>query len=666
MCGIAGIVNLDTGEPISESDLHRMAAMLEHRGPDDRGILCGEVFGFAHTRLSIIDIAGGRQPIHNEDKSVWVVFNGEIFNYIELRSLLEGKGHRFYTHTDTEVIVHLYEEYGEQFVTRLNGQFAIALWDMRQRKLLLLRDRPGILPLFYAEHRGRLYFASEMKSLMAGMRKAPEFDPMALDQVMTFWSVLPPRTPFKGIRTLAPGQMMAVENGRISIRSYWDWTFAGPGEYLPGSERALADQLHELLYDATLIRLRSDVPVGAYLSGGLDSSILASLIDSFGDIRLKTFSISFPGSNLDESEYQEQAVRQLSSEHSSVACRPEDVAGQFMRAMWHIESPILRTAPVPMGILSGLVRAQGYKVVLTGEGADEVFGGYDIFKEAKIRGFWARYPQSRIRPLLLKRLYPYLDISKDQAQGYLQSFFGIGLDAPDAAHFSHLPRWTTTAKCKAFYSKGLVDELRDIDAYAELMTGLPANIGSWHAFNRGQYIEAKTLMAGYLLSSQGDRMLMQNSIEGRFPYLDHRVIEFANALHPNCKMKVLREKYLLKQAMKGRIPESILERHKQPYRAPDADSFRDSQKAAFVGELLDGDAVVRAGIFDPQKVRMLHRKVLAGRVSSVKDNMAFIGVLSTQAVHKLFIEDFSVNIDGRSEGQHDNPSNSVYGVSHVG
>lgn len=666
MCGIAGIVNLTVAEPIRESDLHRMAAMLDHRGPDDRGILCGEMFGFAHTRLSIIDLAGGHQPIHNEDKSVWVVFNGEIFNYIELRSLLEGKGHRFYTHTDTEVIVHLYEEYGEQFVTRLNGQFAIALWDMRRRRLLLLRDRPGILPLFYSEYRGKLYFASEMKSLMAGIRKPPEIDPMALDQIMTFWSVLPPCTPFKEIKTLAPGQMMIVEDGRVAIRSYWEWTFAEPGEYHSGSEEELADQLRELLHDATLIRLRSDVPVGAYLSGGLDSSILASLIDSFGDIRLKTFSIGFPGSNLDESEYQDEAVRQLSSEHCSVACRPENVAENFMRAMWHIESPILRTAPVPMGILSGLVRAQGYKVVLTGEGADEVFGGYDIFKEAKIRRFWARYPQSRIRPLLLKRLYPYLDISRDQAQGYLQSFFGVGLDAPDAAHFSHLPRWTTTAKCKAFYSKGLIEELRDVDAYAALMESLPTNIGSWHEFNRGQYIESKTLMAGYLLSSQGDRMLMQNSIEGRFPYLDHRVIEFANALNPKYKMSVLREKYLLRKAMKGRIPESILERHKQPYRAPDADSFRDRKAAAFIDELLSEDAVKQAGLFDPLKVAMLHKKVLAGRASSAKDNMAFIGVLSTQAVHKLFIEDFFTNIDGHAEKQLDNPRNRDYGVSHVG
>lgn len=665
MCGIAGIVNLGHTERVSERDLHRMAAMLGHRGPDDRAILIGDGFGFAHTRLSIIDLSGGRQPIHNEDQTVWVVFNGEIFNYVELRESLESKGHRFYTHTDTEVIVHLYEEFGDDFVVHLNGQFAIGLWDVRQKRLILVRDRPGILPLYYAERHGKLYFASEIKALLSGMREVPVMDPIAVDQIFTFWSIVPPKTPFKNINTLAPGQILTADDGRINVRSYWDWTYALPGEYRFGSITALADELRGLLHDATRIRLRSDVPVGAYLSGGLDSSILASLIDSHGDVRLRTFSITFPGSNLDESDYQEQAVRGLSSEHSRVACMPSDIARQFMDAMWHIESPILRTAPIPMGILSAFVRSQGYKVVLTGEGADEVFGGYDLFKEAKIRHFWARHPDSRLRPLLLKRLYPYLDISQEQSMGYLQSFFGVGLNDPGVAYFSHLPRWVMTARCKTFYSEGMSRSLTD-DPYAVLSASLPDAISGWHPFNRGQYVEAKTLMSGYLLSSQGDRMLMKNSVEGRFPYLDHRVIEFANSLDPKLKMKALKEKYLLKEAMRGRIPPAILERYKQPYRAPDADSFRDPAAASYVDDLLDPAAIRRCGIFDPAKVGLLVRKIRSGRVSSAKDNMAFIGILSTQAINKLFIEDHCVNIDGYAENQVANLGNSTFGVSHVG
>ena len=665
MCGIAGIVNLTATAAVSKRDLLRMAAMLEHRGPDDRAILCSDMFGLAHTRLSIIDLAGGRQPIHNEDRTVWVVFNGEIFNYIELRKLLQAKGHRFYTHTDTEVLVHLYEEYGDRFVEQLNGQFAIALWDTRKRRLLLVRDRPGILPLFYTEQDGKLFFGSEIKSLLAGTGKPASLDSVALDQIMTFWSVLPPRTAFEGIRTLAPGQMMIVEDGRSQISEYWKWSFARPGEYHVGNEKQLAEELNALLYDATMIRLRSDVPVGAYLSGGLDSSILASLIDGAGDIRLKTFSIAFPGSKLDESEYQDQAVKQLSSEHSRISCTSDDIAAGFMRAMWHIESPILRTAPIPMGILSGLVRSEGYKVVLTGEGADEVFGGYDLFKEAKIRQFWARFPDSARRPLLLKRLYPYLDLSKDQAQGYLQAFFGVGLDTPELPHFAHLPRWITTAKCKAFYSDNMHGRLNE-DPYSTLTATLPDGMNAWHPFNKGQYIEAKTLMSGYLLSSQGDRMLMENSVEGRFPYLDHRVIEFANGLDPRLKMKVLREKHLLREAMKDRIPRAILERHKQPYRAPDADSFRGEKSAVYVAELLDEDAINRCGMFDPSKVRLLHKKVKSGRANSAKDNMAFVGILSTQALQKLFVDEFSVNIDGYADKQLEGFQNNVCGVSHVG
>ena len=665
MCGIAGIVNLTTTAPISDRDLGRMAAMLDHRGPDDRATLSGDMFGLAHTRLSIIDLAGGGQPIHNEDRSVWVVFNGEIFNYIELRELLLAKGHKFYTHSDTEVIVHLYEEYGDGFVGHLNGQFAIALWDSVKRRLVLVRDRPGILPLFYCTHEGRLWFGSEIKAVLAGIGKAPSLDPIALDHIMTFWSVLPPRTVFRGIETLAPGEMMVVENGQCSKRRYWDWTFSQPGEYAIGSEDALADQLRELLLDATVIRLRSDVPVGAYLSGGLDSSILASLIDGIGDVKLRTFSITFPGSELDESVYQDQVIAQLSSQHSRVVCRPDDIAAEFLRTVWHTESPILRTAPVPMGILSGLVRDQGYKVVLTGEGADEVFGGYDIFKEGKIRQFWARRPASALRPRLLKRLYPYLDLSKAQALDYLQTFFGVGLDAPHVPHFAHLPRWATTAKCKAFYSDEMNAGLR-ADPYAALESILPADIGRWSSFNQAQYIEAKTLMSGYLLSSQGDRMLMKNSIEGRFPYLDHRVIEFANRLDPRLKMKVLREKYLLKRAMRDRVPGAILERHKQPYRAPDSDSFRAGDNAAYVDDLLAPDYVRDCGYFDPQKVALLRKKLAKGLISSAKDNMALVGILSTQALHKLFIEDFSVNIDRQAESRSQIRDNNVQEVCHVG
>lgn len=644
MCGIAGIYDFSGGSAPTEHDLRPMIARLHHRGPDGEGFYVNDRIGLAHARLSIIDLAGGAQPIRNETGSVWVVFNGEIFNYVELRDALEKQGHRFYTRSDTEVLVHLYEEEGEAFVNRLNGQFAIALWDSAARKLLLIRDRPGILPLYYATRGGRIWFASEVKALLPALGESPTLDPAGLDQLMTFWSTVGAQTVFKGIQQVLPGQMLVVTERGVQPKTYWDWTFPEtPDAYRDGPVDRLADALHDLLVDATQIRLRSDVPVGAYLSGGLDSSILVSIIRRFGDATLRTFSIGFADAELDESSFQQEMVAQLGTDHSEVRCTNDDIADQFPETVWAGESPMLRTAPVPMKLLSELAHRSNYRVVLTGEGADEVFGGYDLFKEAKIRRFWSHYPQSRLRPTLLKRLYPYLDLSKTQGLVYLQNFFGVGLDQPDAAHFSHLPRWDTTARTKDFLTADFRARGED-QAVATLLRSLPPAISRWHPFNRAQHLEAKTLMAGYLLSSQGDRMLMANSVEGRFPYLDHRVIEFANTLHPNVKMKVLTEKYLLKRAFGRYLPPRILARHKQPYRAPDIAAFFGRRTPEFVHELLGAATVRRYGYFDYEKVRRLIEKIRAGRTIGFKDNMAFVAILSTQIWHHLFVERFKDNL----------------------
>lgn len=642
MCGITGLYNLTSTTPIPHELLEKMIGMLHHRGSDGVGFYKREQVGLAHARLSIIDIEGGNQPVYNEDKTVWVIFNGEIFNYIELRKDLEKKGHVFYTRSDTEVIVHLYEEYGHDFVQYLNGQFAIALWDEKKDKLLLVRDRVGIHPLFYTEKDGRLIFASEIKAILPACNEKPGLNISALDQLMTFWSPVSPNTMFEGVYEVPPGQMMVVHNGKINKHHYWDWKFPVDGVYQAGSEETLAGELHDLLIDATRIRLRSDVPVGAYLSGGLDSSVLVSIIDHYGNVPLRTFSIGFDDNSLDESSYQKELIQHLQTDHSSIRCGYSDVADQFVNAIWHTEAPILRTAPVPMGILSGLVNDQGYKVVLTGEGADEVLGGYDIFKEAKIRQFWAQQPESKIRPLLLKRLYPYLNLSQAQSQAYLQNFFGAGIDQPETSYFSHIPRWTTTAKCKEFFSDNVKQQLAN-NAIETIAGSFPKAMGKWHTFNRSQYIEAKSLMAGYLLCSQGDRMLMQHSVEGRFPFLDHRVIEFANTLHPKIKMKVLNEKYLLKKAMGKYLPRSIVKRYKQPYRAPDIPAFFNTKVPDYVQELLSENILTRYGYFDAGRVSRLVKKIKAGRAIGYKDNMALVGVLSTQVWHYHFVENYEKN-----------------------
>ncbi len=645
MCGISGIAALSMQTKISEKDVYSMLPSLHHRGPDGRGVYLdtNQRVGLGHTRLSIIDLAGGVQPMHNEDRTVWITFNGEIFNYIELRRTLIKEGHSFYTHSDTEVIVHAYEQYGDDFVQHLNGQFAIALWDSGRQRLLLVRDRVGILPFFYTRQGDRLLFASEIKALLPQLPEAPRISAAALDQIFTFWAPRSPNTLFEDIFEVSPGHMLVLENGSLRESVYWDWRFPEHSDYQQGSDTDLAEQLYDLLADATSIRLRADVPVGAYLSGGLDSSALVALIRRHSDTPLKTFSIGFEDQSLDESAFQKQMIEHLGVENSRIFCQNSDIAENFPDTIFHAETAILRTAPTPMRQLSGLVRASGYKVVLTGEGADEALGGYDLFKEAKIRQFWARHPQSEWRPLLLKALYPYLETSGSQTKAYLNNYYSIGLETPNQPGFSHLTRWFTTSQCKVFFSRELNAKLRE-NAADLLSEQLPAAFGNWHSFNRAQYLEAKTLMGSYLLCSQGDRMLMANSVEGRFPFLDHRVIEFANRLNPRLKMRVLNEKYLFKQAMKSQLPRQILERHKQPYRAPDIPAFFSAHPPDYMDDLLSEEKLKRYGYFDAQKVGFLLRKASRGSSIAYKDNMALVGVLSTQLCHHFFIEQFSQTV----------------------
>lgn len=639
MCGIAGIAALAGGRQASRAELESMVDRLAPRGPDGRGFLLRPEVGLGHARLSIIDLEGGQQPISNEDATVWTVFNGEIFNYLELRAELEARGHRFRTSTDTEVIVHLYEEHGEDFVHHLNGQFAIALWDEPRRKLLLVRDRPGILPLYYTRSEGRLLFASEVKALLPVLPHTPALNPQALDQLMTFWAPLSPNTLFEGVHEVSPGEMVVVRDGALARRCYWDWEFpTSAADYLEDSEESLVEQLREALIDATRIRLRADVPVGAYLSGGLDSSSITALIHRHSDTPLRTFSIGFEDESLDEAVFQRAMIEHLQADHSSIRCSGEDIARHFVDTVHRTEAPILRTAPVPMALLSGLVRSQGYKVVLTGEGADEVLGGYDIFKEGKIRQFWARRMDSSWRPLLLKKLYPYLDITQRQGLGYLRQFFGRDLQLAHLPWFAHVPRWTTTSMCKEFFSAELAAQLRGQDPIGQLEAALPAQIRQWHPFNQSQYIEAKLLMGGYLLCSQGDRMLMANSVEGRFPFLDHRLIEFAARLHPKWKMRGLNEKYLLKKAMAPYLPAGIVNRHKQPYRAPNVSSFLTRPGLELMDDYLSRSMIHRYGYFDPSRVERLVKKAKLGRAIGHKDNMALVGILSTQVWHHVFVE----------------------------
>jgi asparagine synthase (glutamine-hydrolysing) len=645
VCGIAGFGGPDVRPETARPLLQRMIHTLAHRGPDGYGFHAEDGIGLAHARLSIIDLATGDQPIRNPRGTVWTVFNGEIFNYVELRRELEAEGRVFYTQSDTEVIVHLYDRDGDRFVERLNGQFAIALWDGERRRLVLARDRAGIRPLYLARAAGRLWFASETKALLAVLPQCATLDPRGLAETFATWSPIEPHTAYRGIESLPPGHLLTIEHdGRDTLRRYWDWTFpdaaeTAPARY-PSSVDAAAAELRALLIDAVRLQLRADVPVGAYLSGGLDSSGIVAMIRGFTDTPVRTFSVAFEDGEFDESEHQMAMVRHLGTDHTTLRCTRRDIGEAFPRLIRHTETPVLRTAPVPLMLLAGSVREHGYKVVLTGEGADEVFGGYDLFKEAKIRRFWARQPQSTLRPRLLQRLYGYLPNTSSKSSpvrnpAFAQTFFGQGMQHLRRPIFAHVPRWTTSQRALGLLSADVRAQIGAFDPLDAFEATLPANIRDWSPLAQDQYVEAKSLLAGYLLSSQGDRVAMANSIEGRFPYLDHRVIEFANRLPPSFKIRGMTEKYLLRRALADLLPDDIVQRTKQPYRAPDSTSFFfDGEPLDYVADLMSETSLRAAGWFDAAAVGRLFEKCRAGRATGFADNQAFVGVLSTMLLDR--------------------------------
>ena len=390
MCGIAGLVNFNEKESW-EAVLNPMLRSMHHRGPDATGVYHSDAAGLGHARLSIIDLGGGHQPIRNETGDIWIVFNGEIFNYPELTEMLVKKGHHFYTQSDTEVIVHLYEEHGSDLFRHLNGQFAIAIWDQRRRSLLLGRDRMGIRPLFYHHTGNRLHFASEIKALLTDPRIPRRLSRQTLADVFTGWTPVDPLTAFEQIYQLPPGHFAVFDNNGLKLERYWQLDFSEAHQNR--TEAQWAEEMAALLLDAARIRLRADVPVGAYLSGGIDSTYISTLVKNHFNNKLNTFSVQFSDKRFDESSFQKTALSAIRTEHRAVQCTDEDIGELFPQVVWHAEVPTIRTAPTPLMMLSGLVRGSDFKVVLTGEGADEIFAGYNIFKEAKIRRFWARHPR---------------------------------------------------------------------------------------------------------------------------------------------------------------------------------------------------------------------------------------------------------------------------------
>jgi len=643
MCGIVGQIG---PQACGERQLLRMMGMLTHRGPDESGVLIADKVSWGHLRLSIVDLQSGQQPMSTHDGRYWVVFNGEIFNHLELRQELEHLGHTFITRSDTEVLLNSYREWGFSCLDRFNGQWAFALWDSQTDAFFLARDRWGVRPLFYTflPDRKTLLFASEMKALLADERVPREWNHQALRDILICWTSESDRTPIKSIQQLPPGAYISIKEGEFEIQRWWQPDYSPDCVEWNRSEQSWCEELRATLASACKIRLRADVPVGAYLSGGIDSSIISLLTRNHHQNQLKTFSISFADSAVDESKYQHLMAEYLGTTHRETSITRQSISKSFAECVWHAETPIYRTAPVPMLYLSRLVRDSGVKVVLTGEGADELLGGYDQFKEDKIRRFWARNPNSAWRKRLLEHLEPNIPRTGTRARHFWYAFYQAGLDKTESSGYSHHLRWRNGMSLLQILSddfQSRADESAgspDGDWIQHIESTVPEGFERWPSLSKAQYWESRQLLSGYLLSSQGDRMAMANSVEGRYPFLDIEFYKVARRMPPHLKLNVLMEKYILKKTFAKDLPGEIIRRMKYPYRALDSVALYDGPSRERLNDSLSPESVRRHGLFKPEAISKLTARVSNSPEPSARDNMALVIAYSSHVFHDRFIE----------------------------
>ena len=604
MCGIAGFAeNGDFRAHAGQNEadfhlVHGMCDVIRHRGPDDEGIHVEPGVGIGMRRLSIIDLSTGHQPIHNEDGTVWVVFNGEIYNFRQLRRELEAAGHCFYTSSDTEVIVHAYEAWGESAFARLRGMFAIALWDRRASTLLLARDRAGIKPLHYTQTGSRLFFASEMKSLLAAGAVEPEIDLEALDHYLSFLYTPRDRSMFKGVCKLPPGHLLRWRHGRSEISRYWsiaaDTAFAG-------TEHEAATELRRILAGAVESHMISDVPLGAFLSGGVDSSIVVGLMAAASATPVRTFSIGFDEPQFDELEHARAVATRFGTEHHEFVVRP-DALSILDRLVAHFDEPFADSSAIPTWYVSQMAR-QHVTVVLSGDGGDELFGGYDRYlPHPRVARFDAApLPGRRAAAAVIWPLLPHGALGKNFLRHVARDDDGRYLDS--IAFFQPDEK-------RALYSSALARSLSGTDAEATLarhferFARLPRN-------DRVMRFDFETYLPEDVLTKV-DRMSMAHSIESRVPLLDNEVIDFAARLPATMKIRNGRRKHVLKRAVADLLPESILDRRKQGFGVPLAAWFRGGLTDIF-SDVLRSPRARQRGYFEPVAVDRVLDEHLAGR-----------------------------------------------------
>ena len=595
MCGIAGIVDLGGG-PIAPGELRRMCDVMRHRGPDDEGIYLGAGAGLGMRRLSIIDLDTGRQPIHNEDKTVWVVLNGEIYNFRELRKDLARRGHAFSTQTDTETIVHLYEEYGDRCVDHLRGMFAFALWDETRRRLLLARDRLGVKPLYYAEISGRLVFASELKALLELPEVEPEIDWPAAAHLFTFLTTPVSESIVRGVHKLPAGHLLVAAPGRrTQVHPYWDVQFYPDRGR---SEGDLIEELRVLLDESVRLRLVSDVPVGAFLSGGLDSSAVVATMAPHVQGPLKTFTIGFADQAYDESAHARRVARQFGTDHHELILEP-DVTDLIEDIAWHLDEPFGDSSAIPTYMVSKLA-AQHVKVVLSGDGGDEIFAGYEKYVvEARRRAFRLPRIARRIAGSAAGRLRPGA-----KGRKFLRN---LGLDG-EQRYLDESTLFHRDALEQLFPPEVLGRMGPDDPSSAEM--GCLERAGG-HWLSAARYLDIKSSLPLDILTKV-DRMSMAHSLEAREPLLDHRLVEFAAAIPPDMLLRGGTTKWIFKEAMRGILPDDVIDRRKQGFAVPLGRWFR-GKLGGFVRDLLLTKRSRERGIFNPAAVEHLVQRHEAGR-----------------------------------------------------
>ena len=635
MCGILGVFNPEglAGDFRDVDLFQRMLATLHHRGPDEAAILdCPDAI-LGHTRLNIIDFAGGRQPMLSRDRTACLVFNGQIFNYAELRSLLSN--HAFSGRGDTEVLLHCLLEWGVDALRRLNGDFAFAYLDVRARRLLLARDRVGVRPLFYTMAGRTLLFASNIRSLLLSPVVRRKFNARSFKQLMHFWTAGERQTFFEDIHSLAPGEYLEFDAAGLRRNRYWDLTF--PADQETVSEHDWSARVRAAMERSVRLRLQADVPVNSYLSGGLDSSIVLGLASQIHDGPLEAYSVGFDDPDYDESAYQHAVADHFGVKRTAIRISPSMIADGFREAVLHAEQPIFRTAPVPMFYLSKLVHEHGTKVVLTGEGADEIAWGYDIFKETLIRTHLSRDPKDQRWLSRITNLYPYLVQFGKRYDALMREFYLRSVSEPPTPFFSHDIRIRNGARLMSFLTPDFAAELGGLDGVAELGPEVPDEFLRFSPLQKTQYVEMKTLLGGYLLSSQGDRMSMAHSVEGRYPFLDHEVIELFARIPEHLKLADMEEKVILKRAFSDLLPPNVLNRQKQPYRAPEAIGLLANPELM---ECLEAQRLRRFGMFDPETVARLRAKLERTRPGefSFNENFAFVVILATQIFMETFFD----------------------------